>query len=529
MNILRQPNQVGYSYDQPRNGIFDFINGTIEEPPVRNASGYRWASLNGTFSTAESDNTVNTTELAATAVWHLLQGVLSSLPQYQPPGSQPMEVNLFAESYGGRYGPIFAETFEEQNQKRQNGTLDPDNTLEVRLVSLGIVNGCIDQEIQVPQYPIFATNNTYDFQAISKTEAQYYLDTYSAAGGCGDLLRRCKAAVAQSDPDGEGDEAQVNSICSNAQQACNNISTPYYNSGRSPYDLAAPYTDPFPSVRYVEYLNNASVQQAIGSPVNFTTPSVVVFSEFHETGDESRGGNVPRLAALVKRGIRVGLMYGDRDYICNWFGGQAVAERVAQEVGGEYGENFINAGYAPIQVNDSYIGGVVRQYGNLSFSRIYQAGHAVPAYQPETAFQVFARIIAGSSVATGDSVDLAVYNTTGAANATETASLPKMPKSTCFVRELQNTCDENALKLLSEDKGVIINGVLYSSSQDWPLYAASATSSASSESATATGALTGQYTATAMPENKENVAKAKMPVSWQWYIALLIGQVLWLL
>jgi len=36
---------------------------------------------------------------------------------------------------------------------------------------------------------------------------------------------------------------------------------------------------------------------------------------------------------------------------------------------------FASAGYADINTNGSYVGGQVRQYGNFSFSRVYQAGH----------------------------------------------------------------------------------------------------------------------------------------------------------
>jgi hypothetical protein len=40
---------------------------------------------------------------------------------------------------------------------------------------------------------------------------------------------------------------------------------------------------------------------------------------------------------------------------------------------------FHAAGYTAIQTNDSFSGGQVRQYGNLSFNRVYQSGHEVPA------------------------------------------------------------------------------------------------------------------------------------------------------
>src|SRR5208282_280469 len=101
-----------------------------------------------------------------------------------------------------------------------------------------------------------------------------------------------------------------------------------------------------------------------------------------------------------------------------------------------YFAGFTGAGYAPIIVNSSYIGGVVRQYGNLSFSRIYDAGHMVPAYQPETAFQVFSRVITGTSLSTGEIIDLSMYNSTGPLQATHTNSLPASPSSTCWIRNI---------------------------------------------------------------------------------------------
>lgn len=438
------------------------------------------------------------------AVWHMIQGFLSAFPQYQPPsnGSASLGINLFAESYGGRYGPIFAETWEEQNQKRLTGVLARNTTLALRVKSLGIVNGCIDRQIETPLYPIFAHANTYGFKALSEEEAAFYEAKYAAPGGCRDLLNQCISIAAATDPEAEGDVQSVNDICSNASLACNEIQAAYYNSGRSVYDLAAPTADPYPAQHFLEYLNSAAVQRAIGSPVNFTMTNYNVFSEFGQTGDIARGGNIARLADLLMKGVRVGLIYGDRDYICNWYGGEAVSLGVAALAGNDYSTKFPTAGYAPIIVNDSYIGGVVRQYGNLSFSRVYQAGHAVAWYQPETAFQIFARIIMGKSVSTGASVDLSLYNTTGPANATQTAKLPKQPKQTCYVRAFQGTCDKDDLKLVTEGRGVVINGILYSSSEDWPLMAKTATpSTTTSLTSSTTETFTGVYTATDTPDN----------------------------
>jgi carboxypeptidase D len=36
---------------------------------------------------------------------------------------------------------------------------------------------------------------------------------------------------------------------------------------------------------------------------------------------------------------------------------------------------FLSAGYEKIQTNGSYVGGMVRPAGPLSFSRVFEAGH----------------------------------------------------------------------------------------------------------------------------------------------------------
>jgi hypothetical protein len=74
-------------------------------------------------------------------------------------------------------------------------------------------------------------------------------------------------------------------------------------------------------------------------------------------------------------------------------------------------------GYAEIQTNDSYVGGLVRQYGNLSYIRTYQAGHSIPSYQPETAYKVFTRALFNLDIATGTESSAgpvgAAYQSTG--------------------------------------------------------------------------------------------------------------------
>jgi carboxypeptidase C (cathepsin A) len=92
---------------------------------------------------------------------------------------------------------------------------------------------------------------------------------------------------------------------------------------------------------------------------------------YNLTGDFVRGNSLASLGALLDKGVKVALVYGDRDYQCNWLGGEAISLAIKSNTT----SSFMNAGYANIETNSSYVGGLVRQYGNLSFSRVFQAGH----------------------------------------------------------------------------------------------------------------------------------------------------------
>ena len=474
-NILfvDQPNEAGFSYDTPTNGSLNLLTSAITEPPSSpppNQPAYTF--LNGTFSSNNGNTTTNTTAIAAQAIWHMLQGFLGTFPQYNP-GIRPngtqsgvVGVNLFAESYGGKYGPAFAYFWEKQNSLRRNNSAARNKTLEIRLASLGIMQGCVDDVVQGRYYPIFANNNTYGIQAISLVDQQTAASSYLSANGCQQLVQSCRAAVTAVDPQSNGDLTNVNQICQNAQQNCNqHVVGPYQNSGRSVYDITQKTPDSFPPSTYLEYLNTAEVQAAIGAVVNYTETNPSVSNAFQQTGDYERGDYVNQMAYLLSLGVRVALIYGDRDYICNWLGGQAVSSAIAAQSPAH--SPFYNAGYSAIVTNDSYVGGVVREYGNLSFSRIYDAGHLIPAYQPETAFTVFTRIIMGTDISTGKPVNLANFGTGGDANATYMNTVPPASEPKCFVRNIGASCTDQQKSMLQQGQGVVINGALYSQSNNW--------------------------------------------------------------
>lgn len=128
------------------------------------------------------------------------------------------------------------------------------------------------------------------------------------------------------------------------------------------------------------YLQQGWVQAALGVPVNYSRSSMVVNTAFISQGDMARGDSVRQISTLLEKGVKVALVYGDRDFACNWLGG----EKVSLGIKYSGSEEFASAGYSPIVTGLFEVGGQVRQYGNYSFSRVYQAGHEGRSIQLRT-------------------------------------------------------------------------------------------------------------------------------------------------
>lgn len=162
---------------------------------------------------------------------------------------------------------------------------------------------------------------------------------------------------------------------------------------------------------------------AIGVDINYTESSSDVYYAFQQTGDFVWPNFIEDLEEILRLPVRVSLIYGDADYICNWFGGQAISLAVNYT----HASQFRAAGYTPMTV-DGVEYGETREYGNFSFTRVYQAGHEVPYYQPIAALQLFNRTLFGWDIAAGTTQIWPDYTTNGTAQATHTQSF--VPLST---------------------------------------------------------------------------------------------------
>ncbi|KAF7172956.1 hypothetical protein CNMCM5623_005100 [Aspergillus felis] len=404
--FLSQPLGVGFSYSEAEPGSLNPSTGVFEDASVAGVQG-RYPVINATL--------IDTTDLAAHAAWEILQGFMGGLPQLDN-RIKSKDFSLWTESYGGHYGPAFFNHFHKQNEKIANGTV---KGIHLNFNSLGIINGIIDEAIQASHYPEFAVNNTYGIKAVNDTVYSYMKFANEMPNGCQDQIAFCK----QTNRTSLADYA----ICTEATNMCrDNVEGPYYSfGGRGVYDIRHPYQDPTPESYYVDYLKKDSVMNAIGVNINYTQSNNDVYYAFQQTGDFVWPNFLEDLEEILKLPVRVSLIYGDADYICNWFGGEAVSLAVNYT----HARQFRASGYTPMVV-DGVEYGETREYGNFSFTRVYQAGHEVPYYQPVASLQLFNRTLFGWDIAQGTTRIGPDYSTNGTAKATHTESSVALPTAT---------------------------------------------------------------------------------------------------
>ena len=461
MLYLDQPVQVGLSYDTLQNVTVNLETGRITELNETDAIPEQNATLLvGTYPSQDANNTAFGSRNGAFALWHFAQTWFQEFPAYAPNDSR---ISIATESYGGRYGPAYSAFFEEQNQKIENGTWqDADGEMYIiHLDTLLLINSCVDRNVQWNSYPHIAYNNTYGIETVNETIYEQMTAAYYGEGGCRDRIYNCRNLSLEYDPENRGHNASVNDVCEDAETFCTAyVRDPYLEySGRNYYDFATFDPDPMPPPWYEGFLNQQWVQQALGVPLNWTQSSSTVARAFRSIGDYPRPGWLEDLAYLLENGIKVALVYGDRDFACNWIGGEAVSLAVDWS----HTDGFHASGYQEIVVNDTFNGGKVRQYGNLSFSRVYQAGHEVPYYQPEASYKIFTRALFNKDISTGE-IDTAVngsYHTEGPPDTWDTKNVPpEQPLQVCYSLDSGATCTEDELEAISNGSAVLRDWIL---------------------------------------------------------------------
>lgn len=394
MLYIDQPVQVGFSYTDlvPAayyEGDDDDDDSRISELKDGQACPDD-ADICGTFSQPNTSTTANSTAAAAPNFWLTLQAFMATFPEYSNNG-----FNFGSESYGGHYVPVFSKYIVDQNDNRIPGAQ------LINLTSILVGNGWFSPQLQTESYLSFDTGNTYDLAELDQFTQEQVHDAFYGKGQCLEQLKNCEATGS--------DEA-----CRKADHFCgDNVQAVYTDQTcRDNNDVRELADSPFPNEFYAEYLQDLDVREAIGAAQTYIELNPVVGDAFDLTGDDARElGILNVLGELQERGVRVTLYAGDADYECNWLGVEAVANAIDAP---GYGD----AGYTDVLTPDNVTHAQVKQSGAFSFVRVYEAGHAVGAFQPFLLQTIFARTIGGRDLATGQAGADAQYRSQGPQNST---------------------------------------------------------------------------------------------------------------
>ncbi|KAI1818103.1 alpha/beta-hydrolase [Poronia punctata] len=451
MLYIDQPVQTGFSYDS-------LINGTIDETalpfvvtPTEDYEDVDHYTLAGTFASQNPATTANTTAVAAAAAWHFMQIWMKNFPVYTPKDNK---FSMWGESYAGHYVPTMSDYFETQNKKIAHGEID--GGVPLHLDTVGLINACVDIGVQMPFYPIMAHNNTYGIQINNETEYKLSVEAWPA---CKEAIDSCRALGDEKDPKALGNNEEVNTACAGAFDLCFSTMRLGFNELEiNKFDITSAVPGSFPPKYAAGYFNDAKIQEALGVPLNFTGLSAAAAGSFTKSGDFVRGHNLAILEQLLNRGVKVALVYGDMDYQCNWYGGEAISLAISSP-----SSSFHKAGYADLHTNEEYVGGKVRQAGNLSFTRVFNAGHEIPYYQPETAYRVFERVMLNKDISTGKK-----NNNGGCGKATKGPKsiahvlneIPEEHKQECYFWDMFETCSQEQIGLAMKGAAIFEDYVM---------------------------------------------------------------------
>ncbi|CBQ68594.1 related to Carboxypeptidase Y precursor [Sporisorium reilianum SRZ2] len=359
MIFLDQPVGVGYSY-------VDWANKSrTDKPPSRVFSA----------ESAAKD---------ASAFLHLLAMHMGQ-EIFKGDGDGFSSFHIAGESYAGRYIPPLANQIVEDNKKilkHRDMDLKP-----LPLESVLIGNGITSPQHQFPAY--------VEYTCTGVSGADKPLLPHKTCSKMRESIPTCLTLVEKCNRKDAHGRTYDTPACQAASNYCESaLSSPYDTLERSPYDWQHPS-------KYAEedwvaaFLNDADTKRALG--VDATGPgdkhdgvfvgcSDNVYANFAKTGDGARDSTWA-VSAILANGVRVLTYSGRRDFICNYVGNRAWSEALPWS--GKHGYNA-----APLQPwflgqRGEITGGEFKNYANLTYAIVDEAGHFVPHDKPQAALAMF--------------------------------------------------------------------------------------------------------------------------------------------
>ncbi|XP_038721949.1 serine carboxypeptidase-like 48 [Tripterygium wilfordii] len=271
---------------------------------------------------------------------------------------------ITGQSYAGHYAPALASRICQGNKERQG--------IHINLKGLAIGNGMTNLKIQYKELPGYALQE-------SLIEESNYSRIMKLVPQCESSIEDCVA----------GNE----NACITAYKDCEMIINEILDVVRdiNYYDIrkkrkgALNYD--FSNVE--KFLNNQSVKDALGvwnKP--FILWNIVIYDALIGEWVKNYDVGIP---TLLLDGIKVLIYAGDQDLICNWVGNLKWVSEM-KWYGKEEFEKVSNVSF----VVDDVDAGLLRNYGPLTFIKVYKAGHMVPMDKPKVAFQMIRNWMMGN-------------------------------------------------------------------------------------------------------------------------------------
>lgn len=309
-----------------------------------------------------SSQSVSNTVSAGEDVYAFLELFFKQFPEYAE-----RDFHIAGESYGGHYIPVFAAEILSHEDRSFN------------LTSVMIGNGLTDPLTQYEYYQPMACGKGGEPAVL---EPEVCESQAEAIPRCLSLIESCY-------------ESGSVWSCVPATIYCNNGQMgPYQKTGRNVYDIREMCKGSnlcYEQLQYIDdYLNLPEVKTSLGVEVDeYQSCNFDVNRNFMFAGDWMQP-YFKKVIDLLESGLPVLIYAGDKDFICNWLGNQAWADKL---------EWSGHAKFAALPIRTWTVGkaaaGEVKNYAHFTFLRVFGGGHMVPFDQPEASLEMVNRWIAG--------------------------------------------------------------------------------------------------------------------------------------
>jgi len=281
-----------------------------------------------------------------------LQNFYNKFPQYRS-----KDLYVTGESYGGHYVPAISAFIHQQNQQ----TAFP----KINLAGLAVGNGWVDPEIQAGSYGPYA----YTHNLITSDDLQQVQQAYA----------QCKSDL---------DNNDYNDAFWDCTEVFDTVLD--YAGNINYYDVRKQCNPPplcYDLSSITNYLNQPSVQSQLGVNITWESCNMDVYTAMETTDfDYSYIDDV----ALLLQYYPVIFYNGNYDLICNFYGTAALLNSMQWS-----GQNqFVNAQNVTWSVGGQPAGSA-RNYNNLTFVVVFNAGHMVPHDQGQNALDLLNHLLNG--------------------------------------------------------------------------------------------------------------------------------------